>query len=78
LLLVIEADIFHFKGEIVFEAAHVEALCIFCHWDVYSTSNISNVVRVQIRVLQKNLVGQVVMFVVIVEVPLRIFLDVVE
>jgi hypothetical protein len=56
LLLVIEVGVLHFKGGIVFEATNVEGLCIFCHWNVYSTSDISSVIWVQVGVLQKNLV----------------------
>jgi hypothetical protein len=54
LLLVIEVNVPHFKRNV--ETTNVEGLCIFCHWDIYSASNISSVVRVQVGMLQKNLV----------------------
>jgi hypothetical protein len=34
LLFIVEVSIFYFKEKVVFKAADVEGLCIFCHWDV--------------------------------------------
>jgi hypothetical protein len=77
-LLVIEVGVLHFKGKVVFETTNIEGLRISCHWNVSFASDVSNVVRVQVGVLQKNLVDQVVVFVFVIEVLLGVFLDIVE